>query len=73
MSVSLIHVRMEELVWMAFTVLPACAPLFMPGNDVKVLKRSIYGIVYKLMFNFSVEGIERKKKEKKAVIALLVL
>lgn len=41
MSVSLIHVRMEELVWMAFTVSPACALLFMPDKDVKVLKRRI--------------------------------
>ena len=41
MSVSLIHVRMEELVWMACTVSPACALLFTPANDVKVLKRTI--------------------------------
>ena len=39
MSVSPIHVSMEELVWMAFTVSPACALLFTPDNDVKVLKR----------------------------------
>ena len=41
MSVSPILVRMEELVWMAFTVSPACALLFMLDNDVKVLERTI--------------------------------
>ena len=40
MSVSPIHVRMEELVLMGFTVSPACALLFMPDNDVKVLNRT---------------------------------